>query len=124
MMSDMNDMKLPLIIPTQVYYNSICLPDVAKLAKEASSASAALQGMIDQVMGVGQIVSDDLKNAGWVVGVCILVALFVGLFYMCFLRVFAGLLVFITIVAYLLGLVALGSMMMAESKELGDDGSS
>lgn len=75
-------------------------------------------------MGVGQIMSDDLKNAGWVVGTCILVSLVVGLFYMCFLRIFAGLLVFITIMAYLLGLTALGFMMMNESKELGDDGSS
>lgn len=75
-------------------------------------------------MGFGQIATDDISNAAWVIGVCILVSLFVGLFYMCFLRLFAGLLVFITIVAYLLGLTALGIMMMDKSKLPQEDGSS
>lgn len=35
----MKDMELPVILPTQVYYNSICLPEVAKLAAKAASAS-------------------------------------------------------------------------------------
>lgn len=78
---------------------------------------------MDKAMGVGQIVGDDLMNAAWVIGVCILVSLFMGLFYMCFLRLFAGLLVFITIAAYLCGLGVLGMMMLDKSTEPQENGS-
>jgi hypothetical protein len=87
-----------------------------------SAAGAALKPMLDTVFSTATKVTDDIKNASWVIGVCILVCVFIGLIYMLFLRLFAGLLVFLTIVAYLVGMVFLGSMLMAESTEKKEDG--
>lgn len=107
-----------LIMDTKPFYGTLCLPNMA------SEYGKALKPMLDVVMGFGQKVADDIYHAAWVVGVCVLVSLFMGLFYMCFLRLFAGLLVFLTICAYLASLTVLGFMMLTESKELDNNGAS
>lgn len=90
---------------TKVFYGTLCLPDMK------SDFGSALKPMFDKVMGFAEMVTDDITNAAWVVGLCVLVSTFVGLFYMCFLRLFAGILVFATIIIYLASLTVLGIMM-------------
>lgn len=80
-------------------------------------AKTGLGPLIDQGMGQAEKVASDMKDAWWVILSCVLVALVVGLAYMCLLRLFAGLLVFITIVAYLVGLIVLGSLVMTKSTD-------
>lgn len=119
-MPDANAGKHNIIMGTKPFFGTMCLPDM----KGGGVYVAALKPMLDIVFGFGKKLTDDITKAAWVVGVCILVSLFVGLFYMCFLRLFAGLLVFVTICAYLASVTVLGFMMLSESKELDDQGKS
>lgn len=80
--------------------------------------------MLDTVFSYATKFSDDVKNASWVIGVSIIICVFVGLLYMCFLRLFAGLLVFVTIVGYLVGMAFLGIMLVDESTKVKEDGTS
>lgn len=50
----------------------------------------------------------DLSNAWYILLLSVLVALIIGFVYLCLLRCFAGLIVFLTIIAYLLGLAVAG----------------
>lgn len=72
--------------------------------------------------GVGAVQRNmnDLKVAYYVILGSFFVALVIGLIYMLFLRICAGVLVFITIVVYLLLLVLLGSFCISEGAKNDD----
>jgi len=97
------------IYGSTVYYNTLCMPDPSVIA------STGLGPIIDSGMGEAEKIASDMKDAWWVILCCVLVSLVVGLAYMCLLRLFAGLIVFITIVAYLVGLITLGSLVLTKS---------
>lgn len=106
------------IYGTTTLFKSLCAPSDPALMK-----ASGMDKLLDEGLGAMEKISSDIKDAGWVVGACIIVALVIGLVYMIFLRLFAGLLVFLTIVAYLFGLAVLGLLMMTKSTEKGSDGS-
>lgn len=62
----------------------------------------------------------DVVTAYWVILTSFLVAIVVGLIYMLFLRICAGVLVFITIVLYLLLLVVIGAFLIKKGSDNSD----
>lgn len=79
-------------------YGKICMPVVA------FAGSATLTSKMDSM----DKYTSDLSNAWYILLLSILVAFIIGFVYLCLLRCFAGIIVFATIVAYLLGLAVGG----------------
>lgn len=78
----------------------MCIPNVVNYASFSSSISSSL--------GVADKYVNDLMNSYLIILASIGVALVVGFIYLCLLKCIAGIIVFVSIMAYLIGLAILG----------------
>lgn len=87
-----------LVLPSKGLYGKICMPVTA------TGGSNLLTSKMDSM----DKYTSDLSNAWYILLLSIVVAFIMGFVYLCLLRCFAGIIVFVTIVAYLLGLAVGG----------------
>lgn len=95
----------PIIIvyETTAYFGRVCLPSLTKYASLSSFSSS-----VTSTLGAMDKYTSDLITTRWVILGSMGIALVVGFIYLLLLRVFAGVIVFITIISYLVGLVVGG----------------
>jgi len=92
-----------IVYDTNAYFGRVCMPSLTKYASLASFSSS-----VSSSLGSMEKYSSDLISARWVILGSMGVAMVVGFIYLLLVRVFAGVIVFVTIVGYLLGLVVAG----------------
>jgi len=86
------------IYDSVVVFSKICGPGPSLLSK-----MGPVSDMINKTMGMLEKFISDLSTAYYALIAAFIGAIIIGLIYMLFLRLFVGILVFITIIAIILG---------------------
>lgn len=92
-----------VIYDSTAYFGRVCMPSLSKYASLTSFSSS-----ITGSLGPMDAYTSDLITTRWVILGSMGIALVTGFIYLILLRIFAGVIVFVTIIAYLLGLVVAG----------------
>lgn len=83
---------------TKLYFSKVCGPDLTKFSK-----LGPVSDLIKKTMGTMEKFIADLTRAYYVLAASFGAAIVIGLIYMLFLRICVGVLVFVTIMAIILG---------------------
>lgn len=84
----------------------VCAPTASALASFSAGAESAMDKYLNMSTLSGWI--NDISIAKWIILSSVGIAFVLGLLYMIFLRIFAGLLVWIAIISYFAGIIVLG----------------
>ena len=96
----------------------VCAPSTASLSSFASGVSSSLNEYLDTSTLSGWI--NDINTARWIIAASVGIAFVLGLIYMVFLRIFAGVLVWLSILCYFVGIIYLGILFYYRYKDINE----
>ncbi|KAL4485812.1 hypothetical protein ABPG72_012352 [Tetrahymena utriculariae] len=103
---------------TTLFLKKICFPSASAISSFDPSSASQIQSLINSSTLTNWI--NDISNAKNVIAGSVGIAFGIGLIYMIFLRFFAGLIVWIAILAYFAGIIILGYLSYKKSTDIKD----